>query len=139
VIGMYAPAFVMGSLIQRFGVLNIMLCGVAMMLACVGIALSGITVAHFWFALVLLGVGWSALYVGGTTLLTEAYTPSERAKTQGVNDFLIFGLMALSSLSAGLLVTSSGWSTVNYASLPAIAAAAIAIVSLRAKRARLNA
>ena len=135
VIGMYAPAFVMGSLIQRYGVLNIMLCGVAMMLACVGIALSGISVTHFWFALVLLGVGWSALYVGGTTLLTEAYTPSERAKAQGVNDFLIFGLMALSSLSAGLLVTSRGWSMVNYASLPAILAAAIAIVSLRVKRA----
>jgi len=135
VIGMYAPAFVMGSLIQRYGVLNIMLCGVAMMLACVGIALSGISVTHFWFALVLLGVGWSALYVGGTTLLTEAYTPSERAKAQGVNDFLIFGLMALSSLSAGLLVTSRGWSVVNYASLPAILAAAIAIVSLRVKRA----
>jgi MFS family permease len=139
VIGMYAPAFVMGSLVQRFGVLNIMLCGVAMMLACVGIALSGISVPHFWFALVLLGVGWSALYVGGTTLLTEAYTPSERAKTQGVNDFLIFGSMAFSSLSAGLLVTSGGWSTVNYASLPVIIAAAIAILSLRVKRARIAA
>jgi len=91
-------------------------------------------VAHFWFALVLLGVGWSALYIGGTTLLTEAYVPSERAKAQGVNDLLIFGLMALSSLSAGLLVTTSGWSTVNYASLPLILAAGVGISWLLMKR-----
>lgn len=134
VIGMYAPAFVMGSLIQRFGVVQIMLCGVAMMLACVGIALAGITVAHFWFALVLLGVGWSALYIGGTTLLTEAYAPSERAKTQGVNDLLIFGTMALSSLSAGLIVTTEGWSTVNIVALPAILAAGVALTWLRTQR-----
>jgi MFS family permease len=136
VIGMYAPAFVMGSLIQRFGVLQIMTCGVVMMLACVGIALAGISVAHFWFALVLLGVGWSALYIGGTTLLTEAYEPSERAKTQGFNDFLIFASMALSSLSAGLLVTMRGWNVVNYASLPAILVAGIAITWLRLQRSK---
>jgi MFS family permease len=136
VIGMYAPAFVMGSLIQRFGVLSVMMSGVAMMLACVGIALAGISVAHFWFALVLLGVGWSALYVGGTTLLTEAYAPSERAKAQGTNDFLIFATQAFSSLGAGLLVTSRGWSLVNYAALPAILAAGIAITWLRIQRSK---
>jgi MFS family permease len=136
VLGMYAPAFVMGSLIQRFGVLNVMMSGVVMMLACVGIALAGITVAHFWFALVLLGVGWSALYVGGTTLLTESYVPSERAKTQGMNDFLIFATQALSSLSAGLLVTTRGWSLVNYAALPAILVAGGAIAWLRVQRSK---
>ncbi len=135
VIGMYAPAFVTGSLIQRFGVLNLMLAGAALMLGCVGIALSGISVAHFWFALVLLGVGWSFLYIGGTTLLTESYiTPSERAKTQGLNDFVMFSLMGLSSLSAGILVTSSGWNVVNYASLPLIALAIAGILWLKLSR-----
>jgi len=134
VIGMYAPAFVMGSFIARFGVLHVMLSGVAMMLACVGIAIAGVSVAHFWFALVLLGVGWSALYVGGTTLLTETYDPSERAKAQGTNDLVVFSTMALSSLGAGLLVTTQGWNTVNYAALPALLIAGAAIVWLHSKR-----
>jgi MFS family permease len=136
VIGMYAPAFFTGSLIKRFGVLEIMLTGIALNLACVGIALSGVDVPHFWTALVLLGIGWNFLFVGGTTLLTEAYKPAERAKAQGFNDVVMFASMGVSSASAGLLVTGAGWQMVNYASLPFLAMVALAIVALRVSRRR---
>jgi MFS family permease len=136
VIGMFAPSFVTGSLIRRFGVLQVMLVGCALMFGCVAIALAGIDLMHFWLALVLLGVGWNFLYVGGTTLLTEVYTPAERAKTQGMNDFLIFASMGVSSLSSGVLVTQHGWSVLNYASLPFLIVASLAILLLWWKRDR---
>src|SRR6478735_3668830 len=101
VIGMFAPSFFTGALIRRFGVITVMLTGALLNLACIGIALSGISVAHFWAALVTLGVGWNFLYIGGTTLLTETYSPEERAKAQGANDQAIFIMMALSSFSSG--------------------------------------
>jgi MFS family permease len=130
VIGMFAPSFLTGSLVERFGVLQVMLAGTVLMFACVAIALAGVTLAHFWFALVLLGIGWNFLYVGGTTLLTECYAPSERAKAQGLNDFLVFGSMAVSSLSAGVLVTQRGWNTLNHVSLPFVTVAAASIAWL---------
>lgn len=139
VIGMFAPSFFTGSLVQRFGVIRVMLTGAALMFGCVGIALSGVDLMHFWVALVLLGIGWNFLYIGGTTLLTEAYAPEERAKTQGLNDFLIFVTVALSSFASGLLVTRSGWTTLNLATLPLLAAATIALVVLGPMRQRIRA
>src|SRR5260370_34920827 len=85
VIGMFGPSFFTGSLIKRFGVLQVMAAGALLLSVVVAIALSGISVPHFWFALVLLGVGWNFLYIGGTTLITEPCTPPERAKTRGAN------------------------------------------------------
>src|SRR5204863_1035816 len=82
VIGMFGPSFFTGSLIKRFGVLQVMAAGALVLYVVVAIALSGVSVAHFWFALLLLGVGWNLLYIGGTTLITEACPPPERAKTQ---------------------------------------------------------
>ena len=120
IVGMFGPSFFTGSLIRRFGVLNVMLAGAAINLACIGIALSGITIAHFWWSLVLLGVGWNFLYTGGTTLLTETYRPEERAKAQGANDQTIFIMMLVSSFSSGLTVTTAGWSRVNLLALPLI-------------------
>ena len=99
VIGMFAPSFFTGSLINRFGIHRVMLFGAALMAACIAIALAGIELVNFWVALVLLGVGWNFLFVGGTTLLTEAYAPSERAKTQAANDFVVFSSVAASSLA----------------------------------------
>ena len=84
VIGMFTPAFFTGSLVRRFGVLAVMLAGAALMMACVAIAISGVALPNFWTALVLLGIGWNFLYVGGTTLLTECYTPAE-SQDPGVN------------------------------------------------------
>jgi hypothetical protein len=134
VIGMFAPAFFTGSLIRRFGVLKIMLAGVVFEALCVGIALSGVQVANFWWALLLLGLGWNFLYVGGTTLLTDCYRPSEKAKTQGIHDFLVFLTTATSSFSSGLLMNRNGWDTLNYAALPFLAAIGAAIAWLALQR-----
>ena len=130
VIAMFAPSFVTGSLIKRFGVLRVMLTGIVLLFACVGVALSGQLISHFWTALVLLGVGWNFTYIGGTALLTEAYRPSERAKTQGANEMIVFTVQAISAFSSGVLVNAAGWSILNYVALPLIATAGAAILWL---------
>lgn len=134
VIAMFAPSFFTGGLIKRFGVLNIMFAGVLLLCVCVAVGLSGITVPHFWFALALLGIGWNFLYIGGTTLLTEAYEPAERAKTQGVNDTIVYLVQAVTSVASGWLLERGGWVTVNYLATPLIAVMALAIVWLMFKR-----
>ena len=130
VIAMFAPSFVTGALAKRAGVLPLLVTGVLLNLAAIGIALEGIAVANFWWSLVTLGVGWNFLYIGGTTLLTETYRPEERAKAQGANDSAIFIMMAASSLTSGLIVTGAGWDNVNYAALPLVALVGAAIVWL---------
>jgi len=127
VVAMFAPSFVTGGLVRRFGVLPVMFAGAALNLAAIGIALSGIGVAQFWFALVTLGVGWNFLYIGGTTLLTETYRPEERAKAQGANEQAIFVMMVISSLTSGVTVTAAGWERVNLFALPIVALVAAAI------------
>jgi MFS family permease len=127
VVAMFLPSFFTGALIKRLGVLTVMFMGAALNLTSIGIALYGISVAHFWSALVVLGVGWNFLYIGGTTLLTETYRPEERAKAQGANDQAIFIMMAVSSFTSGLTVTGSGWSKVNLYALPLVALVAVAI------------
>ena len=84
-------------------------------------------VTQFWLSLVLLGVGWNFLYVGGTTLLTQTYRPEEMAKAQGTNEQAIFVMMAIASFTSGLTVTTAGWERVNLFALPMVAAVAIAI------------
>jgi MFS family permease len=117
-VAMFAPSLITGAIIQRFGLLPVMLTGVALNIVCVVIALAGMDVMHFWFALVLLGVGWNFLFVGATSLLTESHTPAERAKVQGVNDALIFLTLVVSSLSSGALFTYQGWQTMNTWAVP---------------------
>ena len=136
VIGMFAPSFFTGSLIKRFGVLRVMLAGVAFLIACACVALSGQAVSNFWWALVMLGVGWNFTYIGGSTLLTEVYRPSEKAKVQGANEITIFGVQALSSFSAGVLVNTRGWDTLNFVALPLIVCAGAAALWLLAARRR---
>ncbi|HEX7053652.1 MAG TPA: MFS transporter [Burkholderiales bacterium] len=128
VVGMFAPSFLTGGLIRRFGVLPVMIAGAALNLVTIGIALSGISVPHFWWSLVLLGVGWNFLYIGGTTLLTETYRPEERAKAQGANDQAIFIMMLVSSFASGVTVTNAGWTQVNLFALPLVAVVLIALV-----------
>jgi MFS family permease len=134
VVAMFAPSFFTGALIQRFGVLNVIVAGVAIELACVGVALAGERVANFQWALVLLGLGWNFTYVGGTALLTETYRPAEKAKVQGLNEFIVFGVQALASLSSGVLVNAAGWSVLNLFALPLLAAAGAAALWLAAQR-----
>jgi MFS family permease len=134
VIGMFAPSFITGNLIKRFGVLNVMLAGVVLNFACIGIALAGVDVPNFWAALVLLGVGWNFLYIGATALLTETYHPAEKAKAQGANDLIIFVIMATSSFSSGLLLETNGWQLLNYLAIPFVGAIGIAVLWLATKR-----
>ena len=136
VVGMFAPGFVTGSLIRRFGVLNVILAGLVLMAAAALIALAGISVMHFVVALVLVGVGWNFMYTGGTTLLTEAYRPAEKARTQGINDFIVFATMAISSVASGALVSTSGWEAMNAAVLPLLAVIASAVLWLAHLRRR---
>ncbi len=128
IVGMFAPSFFTGALIRRFGVLTVMLAGALLNIVTIGIALSGVSVPHFTAALVMLGVGWNFLYIGGTTLLTETYRPEERAKAQGANDQAIFIMMLVSSFSSGVTVTNAGWTQVNLFALPLIGAVLVALV-----------
>jgi MFS family permease len=128
ILGMFVPSFFTGSLVTRFGVARIMLAGVALMAAHVAVSMSGTGLLSFVSALTLLGVGWNFLYVGGTTLLTSAYLPAERAKAQAANDFIIYGVGLASSLGAGLLLEFVGWRTMNFLLLPWLLAALVAVV-----------
>lgn len=130
VIGMFAPSFFTGHLINRFGVFRIMLSGALLILGCVLVNLNGTAIAHFWAALFMLGVGWNFMFIGGTTLLTECYLPAEKAKTQAFNDFLIFSAVATASLSSGALQYHLGWRTVNWMVLPVLAIPIVMIVWL---------
>jgi MFS family permease len=127
IIGMFAPSFVTGRMIRGIGAAPVMFIGALLNFAAIGIALAGIAVANFWWSLVILGVGWNFLYIGGTTLLTETYRPEERARAQGLNEQAIFTMMAISSLTSGLTVTTAGWERVNLLALPLVAVVAIAI------------
>ena len=133
-IGMYGPSFFTGSLIQRFGVLKVIVAGIALLFVCIVAALLGTELLNFWAALFLLGVGWNFMYVGGSALLTECHTPAERAKTQAANDFMVFATMAISSASSGLLLSKSGWNAVNYGSIPFLLLAAAATAWLMWQR-----
>jgi MFS family permease len=130
IIGMFAPAFFTGSLIQRFGALNVMFVGVLLMGGCVAFALMGNEVMNFLVALTVLGVGWNFMFVGGTTLLTQTYRPEEKNRVQGTNDFLVFATMAVSSFASGALVTSRGWQLLNLGALPFLLVVALGIVWL---------
>jgi MFS family permease len=130
VVAMFAPGFVTGSLITRFGVLKVIGGGVALIALAIAVALHGVAVAQFFTALVLVGLGWNFMYTGATTLLTESYAPAEKARAQGLNDMIVFATMAVSSLASGVLVSTEGWETANYAALPVLAVAGLALVLL---------
>jgi MFS family permease len=134
VVGMYAPGFITGTLIKRFGILRVILAGIAVMIAGATVALDGATYAHFILALALVGIGWNFMYTGGTMLLTEAYTPAEKARTQGANDLIVFSIMALSSFSSGALVSAAGWEVMNWAALLLLAVIAIVIAGFARRR-----
>ena len=120
VLGMFAPSFITGTLIKRIGLLTVMFIGAVFSLISVFINLSGISVNHFWLALLFLGISWNFLFIGATTLLTETYYENEKFKAQALNDFLVFSVVAAASLSAGILHQKFGWQLVNYMALPAI-------------------
>lgn len=127
VIGMFAPGFFTGYLIKRFGTLPIMAVGVALNLACIAIALSGVALQQFVVALFLLGVGWNFLFTGGTTLSLQAYRPEEKDRAQAAINFCVFAVTALTSFASGALITTQGWSTLNWDSLVPVGLTALAL------------
>ena len=131
ILAMYLPSFFSGALISRFGALNTIKAGLVLMVACIGAGWNNPQFFHYLAALILLGVGWNFLFLGGTTLLTQCYNPAERFKVQAVNDFLVFGLQGVGSLSAGVLIAAAGWSGVMTFALPAILLLIPAIVLAR--------
>ncbi len=131
VMGMFVPSFFTGNLIQRFGVLNIMLLGTVVFVISVIVGLSGLTEWHFRIALTLNGLGWNFLFVGATTLVTTTYRPSERGKAQALNDFLVFGTTTVCSLLAGVLQDTLGWFPLNWLSLGLVGVAVVAVGWLR--------
>ena len=134
VIGMFAPGFFTGHLIKRFGVLPIMGVGVALNLLCIGVALSGQELHQFLIALFLLGLGWNFLFTGSTTLALGAYTPVEKDRAQGAINFFTFAVMALSSFASGALVTTRGWTLLNYGSLLPVLLTGAALLWLALQR-----
>ena len=127
VMGMFVPAFFTGSLISRFGVFNVMVTGIALLVLGVAVALTGITEWHFRAALGLNGVGWNFLFVGATTLLTTTYRPAERGKAQAFNDFMVFGTTATASLMASIVLEVKGWAVLNYVALALVLVALLVI------------
>jgi MFS family permease len=134
VLGMFAPSFFTGTLITRFGVLNVMMWGAVALAICTAVNLSGTSVPQFWLGLFLLGVGWNFLYVGATTLLTQVYLPAEKAKVQAANDFLVFGAMATGALSSGALFNAVGWDGLNAIAAPVVLVAFVGILWTMWKR-----
>ena len=130
VIGMFAPGFFTGALIQRFGPLKIMGVGVALNFICILIALTGTDLHQFLIALFLLGVGWNFLFTGSTSLAMGAYKPNERDKAQASINFFVFATMAFSSFGSGALITSQGWTILNWGSLIPVIITAAALIWL---------
>ena len=134
VLAMYAPSFVTGSLISRFGVERITGIGLGLIALTAVVGIAGITVAHFWSALVLLGVGWNLAFIGATTMVTQCHRPHERNKVQAFNDFLIFGSMAVASFSSGQLLEYLGWQAINEVIFPTILVAGAMLVWLALRK-----
>jgi len=120
VLAMFGPSFFTGRLMDRFGKRRITALGLILIAASGALALMGLALTHFWGALVLLGLGWNFGFIGATALLTEAYRPSERAKVQALNDFLVFGTVAVASFGSGQLLHSVGWDGINLGMLPLV-------------------
>jgi len=133
-LGMFLPSLFSGHLIRMFGAVRIILAGVVANFAMIGTILSGTGLVEYWTGLVLLGVGWNFMFVGGSTLLTEVYTPAEKGKVQGVNDFMVFGTNAVASLSSGLIYHWFGWGAVAYSVILPLTAVFAMAFWLRLKR-----
>ena len=135
VIAMYGPSFFTGRLITRFGAAPVILAGLALTGTAAGVGLLGIEVEHFWLTLVLLGVGWNLGFVGASAMVLECHRPSERARVQSLNDFVVFGTMAFGSFLSGGLLNAFGWDTVLWLSFVPLSLAVATLVATSASRA----
>lgn len=136
ILAMFAPSFVTGTLIARWGVVRILIGGTVLFAGSIAVNLSGTGITQFWLGLVLLGLAWNFLYVGGTTLLTETYRPSEKALVQAANDFVVFGTVTFAAAMSGVLHNVRGWTALNLIVIPFVAVTFGAVVWLGAGRRR---
>lgn len=118
---MFSPRFVTGRLIERLGAERVAAVGLLMIGGSAVVALFGIEVGHFWGSLILLGIGWNFGFISATTMLAGTHRPEERTRAQGLNDFLVFGSVALASLSSGPVLNTSGWNMLNSLVFPFVA------------------
>ena len=136
-LAMFAPSFVTGKLVEKYGEKSIISTGMLLFLLAVLINYNGVNISNFYISLILIGIGWNFSFIGSTSLLTKNHNPSERGKVQGVNDFFVFGFVALSSITSGWLMNCSssssqlGWSIINLTSTPLIIFALISVGLLR--------
>jgi predicted MFS family arabinose efflux permease len=128
VLGMFAPSFITGSLIARFGADRITVIGLALIAVSAAISITGLSVMHFWIGLTVLGIGWNFAFVGATTMVTQCHRPEERTTVQSFNDFLVFGSMAIGSFASGSVLARYGWAMVNEIVFPVILVAAVLLV-----------
>ncbi|MBX3575588.1 MAG: MFS transporter [Rhizobiaceae bacterium] len=136
VMAMFAPSFVTGRIIQRFGVENVMGAGLFLLVACAIVALSGIQLWQFWTALILLGLGWNFGFIGATAMVAETYRPSEKGRAQGFHDFVLFSCVALASLASGATYNAWGWDMLNWVVFPVtfVCLASLVVLSLARRR-----
>jgi MFS family permease len=118
VIAMFLPSLFTAIIVKWLGISKMMLVGVLLYFVCIAIALSGHALDNYWIALVLLGLGWNFLFIGGTSLLPQSYNNNEKYKAQSANDFLIFSFQAIASLSAGWFVFNYGWKIMLLSAVP---------------------
>lgn len=137
VLAMFGPSFFTGKLIARFGKEKVTAAGLCLTALAAIVGLHGLSVAHFWLALILLGLGWNFGFIGATALVTDCYRPEERVKVQAANDFLVFGSVAIASFSAGGLLNAGGWDSVNWLVFPPVAVA-LALVAWQGLQKRLT-
>ncbi len=133
VLGMFLPSFVTPRLIARFGLIRVMIIGALLMLVCITVNLQGQSQWHFWSALALLGVGWNFMFIGATQMVTSAYRPAEKAKSQAANEFLVFGMVTLSAFSSGWLESALGWQVLNALMIPVVLWAILVMLFYRVR------
>ncbi|MBL4909286.1 MAG: MFS transporter [Alteromonadaceae bacterium] len=120
IVAMYLPSLFSGLLVKRIGLKNVLLLGIILFVGVTIIALNGQYLMHYWWTLVLLGIGWNFLFLTGTVLLAKCYRAVERYKVQAINDFIIFTVQALASLLAGWILFKGGWDILVYSTMPFI-------------------
>ena len=129
IVAMFAPSFVTGTIISKIGANLTAAIGLLLIIAAAAVNLHGITVLHFSIALVLLGIGWNFGFIASTAMLSSAYRPEEAARVQGLNEQVVFGVMAIASIASGLLLELIGWQSINILALP-VATGAILVLGL---------